>query len=207
MALALLDGRISVDRDLAQIVSACTTCGLCDVSCKFIMAAERQDVIIALKEHIAESGFGAAPKLENQSPLPTLGRWIETQNPARISSQMCCSLSGAGANHNPQHAATARKLAELLQRARVDLWHSRQMSLRAASKPTGQVSARFLKNRPGRVVDRLDNSRGEDHCHVMRRRPGHAALQISAQLAARPKQRCCMPVSFSCRSYKKAGCG
>src|SRR5512137_827921 len=66
MALALLDGRITVDRDLAGIVSACTTCGLCDVSCKFIMAAERQDVIIALKEHIAESGFATAPRIENQ---------------------------------------------------------------------------------------------------------------------------------------------
>ena len=60
MALALLDGRIQVDRDLAQIVSACTTCGLCDVACKFIMAAERQDVIIALKEHLAESGWGVS---------------------------------------------------------------------------------------------------------------------------------------------------
>ena len=28
MALALLDGRITVDRDLAKIVSACTTCFL-----------------------------------------------------------------------------------------------------------------------------------------------------------------------------------
>ena len=57
MALALLDGRITVDQDLAHIVSACTTCGACDVSCKFIMAAERQDVILALKRHVAEAGL------------------------------------------------------------------------------------------------------------------------------------------------------
>ena len=56
MALALLDARISVDEDLAQIVSACTTCGACDVACKFIMAAERQDVILALKEYL-EAGY------------------------------------------------------------------------------------------------------------------------------------------------------
>src|SRR5512136_1369390 len=74
MALALLDGRIGVDRDLAQIVSACTTCGLCDVACKFIMAAERQDVIIALKEHIAESGYASASKVENK---PTLTHWAD----------------------------------------------------------------------------------------------------------------------------------
>ena len=28
MALALLDGRIKIDNDLAKIVSACTTCGI-----------------------------------------------------------------------------------------------------------------------------------------------------------------------------------
>ena len=74
MALALLDGRIRVDRDLAQIVSACTTCGMCDVSCKFIMAAERQDVILALKEHITESGFGTALKAANR---PILKPWSD----------------------------------------------------------------------------------------------------------------------------------
>ena len=57
MALALLDGRITADQDLAQIVSACTTCGMCDVACKFIMAAERLDVIMAFKEHLVECGL------------------------------------------------------------------------------------------------------------------------------------------------------
>ena len=32
MALSLLDGRIELDSDLAQIVAACTTCGMCDVA-------------------------------------------------------------------------------------------------------------------------------------------------------------------------------
>lgn len=57
VALSLLDGRIKVDKDLAQIVAACTTCGLYDVACKFLVAAERQDVIMALKEHLVESGW------------------------------------------------------------------------------------------------------------------------------------------------------
>jgi Fe-S oxidoreductase len=119
MALALLDGRISVDRDLAQIVSACTTCGLCDVSCKFIMAAERQDVIIALKEHLVESGFSPTPKTQNQSTLP---HWAEGMNLKTLPESKADVLlfAGAGARHNIQHAATAHKLAELLQQARVD---------------------------------------------------------------------------------------
>lgn len=119
MSLALLDGRISVDRDLAQIVSACTTCGLCDVSCKFIMAAERQDVIIALKEHLVESGFGDAPKAERK---PTLPHWADGMNLKTLpeSKSDVLLFAGAGVNTNPQHAASARKLAELLQRAGVD---------------------------------------------------------------------------------------
>jgi Fe-S oxidoreductase len=119
MALALLDGRISVDRDLAQFVSACTTCGLCDVSCKFIMAAERQDVIIALKEHLVESGFALAPKAESQ---PTLSHWADGLKLKILpeSKSDVLLFVGAGVRHNPQHAATARKLAELLQRVSVD---------------------------------------------------------------------------------------
>jgi Fe-S oxidoreductase len=119
MSLALLDGRIEVDRDLEQIVSACTTCGLCDVSCKFIMAAERQDVIIALKEHIVEAGLGLKQTVKNK---PMLGHWAAGLNikilPALKSSVLL--FVGSGANYDPHHAATARKLAELLQHARVD---------------------------------------------------------------------------------------
>jgi Fe-S oxidoreductase len=119
MALSLLDGRIVVDHDLAQIVSACTTCGMCDVSCKFIMAAERQDVIIALKEHIIESGFGFSPKTDNK---PTPQHWADEMNLKILpeSKAEILLFVGAGARHNSQHAATAHKLAELLQQARVD---------------------------------------------------------------------------------------
>jgi Fe-S oxidoreductase len=119
MALALLDGRISVDRDLAQIVSACTTCGLCDVSCKFIMAAERQEVIIALKEHIIESGF-TPPQIAKESS--TGNAWMDGLELKTLpeSSSEVLLWAGAGANHDPLHAASARKLARLLQSAGVD---------------------------------------------------------------------------------------
>ena len=119
MALALLDGRIGVDHDLASIVSACTACGMCDVACKFIMAAERQEVILALKEHIVEMGLGAAPVAE---PTPDLPHWAEGMQLKTLPGSMAQVLlfAGAGARHDPQHAASARKLAELLRRAHVD---------------------------------------------------------------------------------------
>jgi len=119
MALALLDGRIKVDRDLAQIVSACTACGLCDVSCKFIMAAERQDVIIALKEHLVEAGFALPPAPQARSTLP---HWADGMKLKTLPESKADILlfAGAGARHDPRHVATARKLAELLRQARVD---------------------------------------------------------------------------------------
>src|SRR5512139_2646174 len=119
MALALLDGRIGVDHELAQIVSACTTCGMCDVSCKFIMAAERQEVILALKEHIVEAGFDTTSQ---SSSKPKLAHWAEglKLNILPEAKAEVLLLAGAGAQHNAQHAATARKLAELLQRLGVD---------------------------------------------------------------------------------------
>jgi Fe-S oxidoreductase len=157
MALALLDGRIQVDQDLAQIVSACTACGSCDVSCKFIMAAERQDVIMALKEHVIESGFGSQP---NTDPQPTLPHWAEGMNLKRLPEAKSDALLfvGAGADHDPQHAATARKLAELLQRAGIDFG-----ILEGAEPPSG-IEAYWTGQRQafveqaGQVVDRLDNS-------------------------------------------------
>lgn len=120
MALALLDGRIQADRDLAHIVSACTTCGLCDVACKFIMAAERQDVILALKEHMAEAGLGPARAAEDK---PAIAHWadglrLKTAPQAKFE---VLFLAGAGARYDPRHAASARRLAEILRRARVDL--------------------------------------------------------------------------------------
>ncbi|MCX6033039.1 MAG: (Fe-S)-binding protein [Chloroflexi bacterium] len=156
MALALLDGRIEVDRDLAQIVSACTTCGLCDVSCKFIMAAERQDVIMALKEHIAESGFGAAPKAEDKPALPHWAHGLKLKILPASKSDVLLFI-GAGAHHDPQHAATAHRLAELLQHARVDFGILEdEPESGIETYWTGQRQA-FAEQAQG-VVERLDNA-------------------------------------------------
>jgi heterodisulfide reductase subunit D len=119
MALALLDERITVDQDLARIVSACTSCGMCDVSCKFIMAAERQEVILALKEHLIESGFNLPPTQQaSANPVP----WsdgLDLQTFPQAKSDVLL-FAGAGAFTDPLHAATARKLAQLLQVSNVD---------------------------------------------------------------------------------------
>ncbi len=156
MALALLDGRIGVDRDLAQIVSACTSCGMCDVSCKFIMAAERQDIIIALKEHIVESGFAAAPEAESR---PTLPHWADEMDLKILPDSKADVLlfAGAGALQDPGHADSARKLAELLQQARVDFGI-------LADEPESGIEYYWVGQRhlfseqAHRVVDALDNA-------------------------------------------------
>jgi len=156
MALALLDERISVDRDLAQIVSACTTCGMCDVSCKFIMAAERQDVIIALKEHLVEAGFAPALKIENE---PTLPHWADGMNLKTLPESKADVLLfvGAGARHDPQHAASARKLVELLQQAQVDFGI-------LADEPESGIESywvgqrRLFSEQAQAAVDTLDNA-------------------------------------------------
>jgi heterodisulfide reductase subunit D len=166
MALALLDGRIQVDGDLAQIVSACTTCGLCDVACKFIMAAERQEVIMALKAYVVEQGWGI-PLQPETSPART--HWAEGLGlktlpgdfgPAGSKSPVLL-YAGAGADHNPQHAATARKLAQLLQRAGIDF------GILAGAEPTTGIEAYWTGNRTAfeqqalLAVDRLDASGAE----------------------------------------------
>ena len=156
MALALLDGRITVDRDLAQIVSACTACGLCDVSCKFIMAAERQDVIIALKEHIMDLGFAPEPKMENKSSPMTWSDGLNLKTLPESKSDVLLFV-GAGTNHDPLHAATARKLVQLLQYSRVDfgiLTEEPESGIEAYW--TGQHD--IFESQAQQAVDQLDNS-------------------------------------------------
>ena len=156
MALALLDGRIRVDRDLAQIVSACTTCGLCDVSCKFIMAAERQDVILALKEHIVETGFGPLPYAKDKPTFPHWANGLKLNSFPQSKSAVLLYVGG-GARHDPQHASTARKLARLLQQAGVDIGI-------LANEPESGIEAYWIgqrqvfKEQAQTLVDRLDET-------------------------------------------------
>ncbi len=133
MALSLIEGRIEADRDLAGIAAACTTCGMCDVACKFIMAAERMEVIMALKEHLVESGelqkehqiladnlqqFGYC----EGKPAFAPGSWAQGMGIKKLPVEQADVLLfvGAGVHQNARHAASARNLARLLKMAGVD---------------------------------------------------------------------------------------
>jgi Fe-S oxidoreductase len=121
MALALLDGRIQVDQTLADIVAACTTCGMCDVCCKFIMEAERQQVIMALKEYLVQAGYGPEmPQAPDDDAAPR--GFVKDLDVKRLPGARADVLlyAGAAARQDPQQAATARKLALLLRHAGVD---------------------------------------------------------------------------------------
>lgn len=133
MALSLVDGRIQVDQTLADITFACTACGLCDVSCKFIMEAERHSVNMALREHIVEEGFAPAAhramiKNLEESGLPqgragTAARsWAKDLGLKMLPDQTAPVLLFAGCLQcgDPGAADVARKLARLLQQAGVD---------------------------------------------------------------------------------------
>ncbi len=157
MALSLLDKRIKVDKDLANIISACTTCGMCDVACKFIMAAERQEVILALKNHVNESGLGNIQKSEKKI---TIGHWADGLNLKILPETKSNILLfvGTGANYYSEHAASARKLALLLKHAGVDF------GILEGEEPTSGIEAywtgqlqKFSQNAQT-VVDQLNKT-------------------------------------------------
>jgi Fe-S oxidoreductase len=133
MALSLVNGRIKVDQTLADITFACTACGLCDVSCKFIMEAERHSVNMALREHIVDEGFAMSAhrsmiKNLEESGLPQ-GRtgnaarsWAHDLGLKILPDQAAPVLLFVGCLQCSDPGATdvARKLARLLQQAGVD---------------------------------------------------------------------------------------
>jgi Fe-S oxidoreductase len=171
MALSLLDGRIEADQELAEIVAACTTCGLCDVACKFIMAAERQEVIMALKEHLVASGQ-ALPEQQVRSdnlahygfssgkPVLAPGKWAQGLEIKRLPDEDAEILlyAGVGTCQDEKHASSARKLAKLLKEARVDF------GILAGDEPDSGIEVywsghrRNFENQAGHVVDLLDQT-------------------------------------------------
>jgi heterodisulfide reductase subunit D len=171
MALSLLDKRIELDQDLAQTVAACTTCGLCDVACKFIMAAERQDVLMALKEHLVEGGLALpgqrlrSDNLERYGfsagrPVLAPGQWAQGLGIKKLSGERAKVLlyAGAGARQDARHADSARKLAQLLQKAGVDF------GILVENEPDSGIEAYWTGHRQTfekqveHVVDLLDRT-------------------------------------------------
>ncbi|MCP4755698.1 MAG: (Fe-S)-binding protein [Proteobacteria bacterium] len=133
MALSLLDGRIEVDETLAEIVFACTACGLCDVACKFIMEAERHRVNMTLREHLVDEGFGrfvhrqAIENLElfgnpDGQPNGSTKDWAVDLGVKILPAIKAPVLLFAGCmqNSDPDSARVSEKLARLLTQAGVD---------------------------------------------------------------------------------------
>ncbi|OGP58192.1 MAG: hypothetical protein A2V67_05980 [Deltaproteobacteria bacterium RBG_13_61_14] len=133
-ALSLLDGRIEPDSALADIAFACTACGYCDVACKFIMAAERHQVNMALREFLADKGLGpeshrkAVENLKRHGhadgpPRRSPGEWAQGLDLKILPDQKAEVLLFAGCvqRNDDKAAAAVRKLARLLVRAGVDV--------------------------------------------------------------------------------------
>ena len=134
MALSLCHGRIAVDEALARIAHACAACGLCDVSCKFIMEAERHQVNMALREHIVEEGF--APPAHRRmiedlerhgsaagEPSLSLTEWARQAGIKVLPGETAEVLVYTGGTecNDAGSLETARKLALLLRHAGLDV--------------------------------------------------------------------------------------
>jgi Fe-S oxidoreductase len=130
-ALSLVEGRIEVDEALAEIAFACTACGLCDVSCKFIMEAERHQINMALREHIVDEGFGLpahraiverfdeAPDPERTPSLPSWAAGLRVKLAPEKRAPVLL-LAGCEAERDADASSVARKLALLLDHVGVD---------------------------------------------------------------------------------------
>jgi Fe-S oxidoreductase len=127
-ALSLLDGRLQADEALARIAFACTACGYCDVACKFIMDAERQQVNAALREYLFDSGLAPAAHREIAKNLKThrapTGAWANGLGLKTMPAEKAEILvfAGCGQNHEAS-ARTARRLAMILIHAGLDAGH------------------------------------------------------------------------------------
>ena len=133
MALSLLQERIKADQRLAGITYACTTCGACDVSCKFNMEAERQQVNMALREHMVDEKLELDVHKETMDhlrqyghpagkPDNSPGKWAEGLGLKVLPADKAEVLLYAGClqRSDTQSAETVRKLAKLLRHAGID---------------------------------------------------------------------------------------
>ncbi len=129
MALSLLEGRITADKTLADITYACTLCGLCDVSCKFIMDAERQAINIALREHLVDQGLSLPAhrkmieRLRREKKSREVQEWARASGLKTLPDQKADVLLLPGTWHqtDTEDLEVAKKMAHLLLGAGVDV--------------------------------------------------------------------------------------
>lgn len=131
MALSLIHGRIKADNDLAKAVFACTTCGYCDVACKFIMDAERHRINMRLREHLVEEGLSPKSHAEMMEKLRRMSNLQPTKNPwfDGLSVKKCATdktnillLAGCMTEINDAFSRSARKFAQILKKVGVDFF-------------------------------------------------------------------------------------
>jgi len=165
----LVNGRIQVDQALVDIAFACTACGLCDVSCKFIMDAERHLVNMALREHIVDEGFALPAHQSMISNLQEYGNpegrtggpdltWVRDLGLKKLPNQKASVLLFAGCMHcDPRASEVARKCAILLKQAKVDfgVLEENEMSCGLPAYWTGHRDV--FANTANHLVDVLDD--------------------------------------------------
>ncbi len=134
MGLSLLADRIPADAKLARVTFACTTCGSCDVACKFNMDAERMQVNMAMREHLVDEGQDLKINKTRKENLlkyghaggkqgTLAGAWADGLGMKDMSKDSARVLlfGGCRTRDDAGAAKTARKLARLFLLAGVDV--------------------------------------------------------------------------------------
>ena len=170
MALSLVNGRIRVDQALADVTFACTACGLCDVSCKFIMDAERHLVNMALREHIVDSGFAVPAHRTMIRNLQEHGNpegrargqeldWSEGLGLKFLPDQRARVLLFTGCTScDPGAKEVVRKCAELLKQAGVDFGVLRESETSCGLTAYWTGHRDVFASLAGDLVDTLDET-------------------------------------------------
>ena len=173
MALSLVNGRIQVDQALADITFACTACGLCDVSCKFIMDAERHAVNMALREHIVDEGFALPAHRSMIKNLQEYGNpegrtedqglsWAEDLGLKILPNQKAPILLFTGCMRcDPRATEVARKCAILLKQAEVDFGILRENETSCGLPAYWTGHRDVFANTANHLVDMLDDMKIE----------------------------------------------
>ncbi|MDL2237406.1 (Fe-S)-binding protein [Christensenellaceae bacterium OttesenSCG-928-K19] len=134
-SLAILDGRIEPDQEFADDLAACTACGACATMCMHHTEADRLEINMVLREHLVDEGFApgvhkkAMANLEEHDNIygdklkNSPGAWAQGLNLKKLPAEKAEVLlfAGCSTRHNASYAASARKLAELLLAAGVDV--------------------------------------------------------------------------------------
>lgn len=133
-ALSVLDGRVTLDHELMDIIYRCQTCGACDTSCKYGLDLEITEPIYELRVRAVEEGLvpEAHRKVMDglrkegnmlQRPRAERGKWAEGlqvktlfQDEADVYYHAGCRYS-----YDPDLQSSARRAVTLLQDAGADI--------------------------------------------------------------------------------------